>query len=295
MRIRDLERHADLWRNRSADFDLVDHGDLGAVRNFQGRSSSLQDRHPPALVALKGRSWYKAETARIERQRLLEVVNLDHNSHLLHGHRANLDLVLRRYLGRESCAGSPHVPWPAVSDNGLEPQSRPGPQPDQRPTFDSSAYHVPLRDQFEVFLDEHRAALFHCLDGLTDAQARHRAVPSKTTLLGLVKHATFVERVWFGETIAGRSRSEQGLPATPDESFDLDEGDTIVSVRTAYAEACEESRLIASGVGLDDVVTGNRRGPLPLRWVYLHLLRELAQHCGHADIVRERLLAEVSL
>ncbi len=35
---------------------------------------------------------------------------------------------------------------------------------------------------------------------------------------------------------------------------------------------------------------GDRRGPLPLRWVYLHMLRELAQHCGHADILREQLL-----
>ncbi|MCY7401436.1 MAG: DinB family protein [Nocardioides sp.] len=36
---------------------------------------------------------------------------------------------------------------------------------------------------------------------------------------------------------------------------------------------------------------GNRRGPLPLRWVLLHMIRELAQHCGHADILREQVLA----
>jgi hypothetical protein len=40
------------------------------------------------------------------------------------------------------------------------------------------------------------------------------------------------------------------------------------------------------------VVRGNRRGPLPLRWVYLHVLRELAQHCGHADILREQILRD---
>ena len=44
-------------------------------------------------------------------------------------------------------------------------------------------------------------------------------------------------------------------------------------------------------LGLDDIVTGNRRGPLPMRWIYLHALRELAQHCGHADILREQVLA----
>jgi Protein of unknown function (DUF664) len=36
--------------------------------------------------------------------------------------------------------------------------------------------------------------------------------------------------------------------------------------------------------------SGYRRGPLPLRWVYLHVLRELAQHSGHADILREQIL-----
>ncbi|WP_239095728.1 mycothiol transferase [Micromonospora lutea] len=36
----------------------------------------------------------------------------------------------------------------------------------------------------------------------------------------------------------------------------------------------------------------SRRGPLPLRWIYLHVLREFAQHCGHADILREQILSE---
>ncbi|HEY1157722.1 MAG TPA: DUF664 domain-containing protein, partial [Arthrobacter sp.] len=47
----------------------------------------------------------------------------------------------------------------------------------------------------------------------------------------------------------------------------------------------------AAPLGLDAIVTGNRRGPVPLRWVYLHMLREMAQHCGHADILREQILA----
>ncbi|OYO21164.1 hypothetical protein CGZ93_10825 [Enemella dayhoffiae] len=31
--------------------------------------------------------------------------------------------------------------------------------------------------------------------------------------------------------------------------------------------------------------------PLGLRWIQLHVLREHAQHCGHADILREQVLA----
>jgi hypothetical protein len=148
----------------------------------------------------------------------------------------------------------------------------------------------PARAQFEAFLDEHRRSLDACLDGLTEEQARRRLVPSRTTLLGLVKHATFVEKVWFDEAITCRSRAEIGISATPDESFVLDDDDTIDTVRRAHREACEASRRATSELGPDDVLRGNRRGPLPLRWVYLHVLRELAQHCGHADILREQVL-----
>jgi hypothetical protein len=141
-----------------------------------------------------------------------------------------------------------------------------------------------------VFLDEHRDELNRCLDGLTEEQARRSLVPSRTTLLGLVKHATFVEKVWFDEAVTRRSRAEIGLPATPDESFILHDDDTIATVQQAHREACESSRRATAILGLDDKLLGNRRGPLPLRWVYLHVLRELAQHCGHADILREQIL-----
>jgi len=157
------------------------------------------------------------------------------------------------------------------------------------PTLAEDVFHQPIRAQFEAFLDEHRAALNGCLNGLTEEQARRSLVPSRTTLLGLVKHATFVEKVWFDEAVSCRSRDEIGIPASPDESFILDDGDTIASIQRAHREACEESRRATAGLGLDDAVRGNRRGPLPLRWVYLHMLRELAQHCGHADILREQI------
>jgi hypothetical protein len=144
--------------------------------------------------------------------------------------------------------------------------------------------------QFETFLDEHRAVLSACLDGLTEEEARRALVPSKTTLLGLVKHATFVEKVWFEEAVTCRSRAEIGIPAGPEESFVLEDTDTIDTVRRAHLQACQSSRSAVDRLSVDDLVRGNRRGPLPLRWVYLHVLRELAQHCGHADILREQIL-----
>lgn len=104
----------------------------------------------------------------------------------------------------------------------------------------------------------------------------------------------FVEKVWFAEAVTGRSRDELGIVAGPDESFDLSSEDTVESVQRDYRTAIEESRAAVAGLGLDDLLPGNRRGPLPLRWIYLHVLRELAQHCGHADILREQILARRS-
>ena len=111
-------------------------------------------------------------------------------------------------------------------------------------------------------------------------------MPSSTTLLGLVKHATFVERVWFEEAVTGEPRSVTGIVTGPEESFELHPEDTIDSVLAAYRESIARSRSAVAGMSMDDVLTGNRRGPLPLRWIYLHVLRELAQHCGHGDILK---------
>jgi hypothetical protein len=151
---------------------------------------------------------------------------------------------------------------------------------------------APLRVQLEAFLDEHRAELNNCLDGLSEEQARRSLVPSRTTLLGLVKHAIFVERVWFDEAVTGRSRAEIGIPPTPDDSFILSDDDTIESIRQAHEEACAASRRAGAELDLDDVVSGNRRGDVTVRWIYLHVIREFAQHCGHADILREQILSE---
>jgi hypothetical protein len=147
------------------------------------------------------------------------------------------------------------------------------------------------RIQLEAFVEEYRSALEVTLDGLTEDQARRRLVPSATTLLGLLRHVTWMQRVWFEECVGGTSRRELGLVLSPDESFHLANDDTIASVTAAHRQACETARAAAADLPLDTVVTGHRAGPRTLRWVYLQVIRELAHHCGHADILREQVLA----
>jgi uncharacterized damage-inducible protein DinB len=147
------------------------------------------------------------------------------------------------------------------------------------------------REQIESFLHDNRVEVASLLEGLSEEQARRRLVPSLTTLLGLVKHAAFVERVWFDVALAGRSRAEVGLPDTVDESFTLADGDTVASVTRLYRAAWEASVQVAADHALDDLAMHNRRGPVSLRWIYLHMIRELARHAGHGDILREQVLA----
>jgi hypothetical protein len=99
-------------------------------------------------------------------------------------------------------------------------------------------------------------------------------------------------RVWFEECVGGTSRRELGLVQTPDESFRLADDDTVASVTAAHRKACATARAAVADLPLDAVVTGHRTGPRTLRWVYLQVLRELAHHCGHADILREQVLAD---
>ena len=148
------------------------------------------------------------------------------------------------------------------------------------------------RSQLDAFVEEYRSAIEATLVGLTEEQARRQLVPSATTLLGLLKHVTWMQRVWFEECVGGTSRSVLGLVQSPDASFELSDDDTVDSLTAAHQEACETARMVVAGLPLDTVVSGHRGGPRTLRWVFLQVLRELAHHCGHADILREQVLAD---
>lgn len=146
------------------------------------------------------------------------------------------------------------------------------------------------RALLEGMVDNQRDEISGILDNLDDEEARRRLVPSLTTPLALVKHATFVEKVWFHSRIAGVPRKEIGLPDTVEESFLLDPADTVESVRAAYRAACERSREVAAAHELDEQFDWHGN-PVSLRFVYAHMIQELARHAGHGDILVEQIQA----
>jgi hypothetical protein len=147
------------------------------------------------------------------------------------------------------------------------------------------------RELLEGLLDAQREEVADLLGDLDDTEARSRLVPSLTTPLGLVKHATFVEKVWFHSRVAGVPRAEVGLPDTVDESFALDPDDTVASVREAFLAACAHSRDVARGRDLEEQFPWHD-GPVNLRFIYGHMVAELARHAGHGDILVEQIRAQ---
>lgn len=146
-----------------------------------------------------------------------------------------------------------------------------------------------LVNRIDELIEHYRLAIHDSLEGLSDEEARARLVPSGTTLLGLVKHATFVEGVWFEQAVTGATYGAIGIASSPARSFGLRASDTVHGVQAAYRARWERSRATVAALDPGDVVDG--RGPRLVWALQLQVLRELAQHAGHADILREQVLA----
>jgi hypothetical protein len=149
----------------------------------------------------------------------------------------------------------------------------------------------PERETVEAFLDYQRASVFLKVRGLDRESATRRLVPSLTTVLGVVKHLSYVEAWWFQDIFAGGAVEYPWTDDDPDADFRIEEDDTIESVMSLYASMTEESRRIAAAANFDDVSQRQhpRRGTVfSLRWIVLHMIEETARHLGHMDILREQ-------
>ncbi|MFH8348978.1 DinB family protein [Streptomyces sp. NPDC018045] len=149
------------------------------------------------------------------------------------------------------------------------------------------------RATLEGWLDFYRTTLAQKCDGLTEEQLREAsAEPSPLTLLGLVQHMAEVERHWFRRVLDGAdippifSTDPDIRPA--DRGFALAEDATYAKSRLIWQAEMEHARENGAAHALED--TGLFRGSqVSLRWIYSHMIAEYARHCGHADLIRERI------
>lgn len=148
------------------------------------------------------------------------------------------------------------------------------------------------RANLEGWLDFYRATLASKCVGLTDEQLSTAcAAPSTLTLMGLVQHEAEVERNWFRRVLLGEDVPSIYGPRSVDGhsgGFDVAPGTSFETVHRTWQDEIAVAKANCAGRELDDT-SPFMDGTVTLRWIYTHLIAEYARHCGHADLLRERI------
>ncbi|MCX4677142.1 DinB family protein [Streptomyces sp. NBC_01433] len=161
------------------------------------------------------------------------------------------------------------------------------------------------RVSLESWLDFYRTTLAQKCDGLDEERLREASTaPSPITLLGLVHHMAEVERNWFRRVLAeedappiftseadpgaGAEEDAEGDAEGADGGFALDEGATYEGALSVWQAEIGRARENCAVRALEDT-SPFMGGRVTLRWIYTHMIGEYARHCGHADLVRERI------
>src|SRR6202167_4804770 len=112
------------------------------------------------------------------------------------------------------------------------------------------------RDQLRSWLVFYRATLLKKCSGLSFADLARRPVESSTmSLLGMLRHMTFVEQVWFDARFAGNDVVEY-YKRPDNREVDWTELDsaTLDEVVANFQRACETSDELARGHELQEFV-----------------------------------------
>ena len=134
------------------------------------------------------------------------------------------------------------------------------------------------RQVLTLLLQYQRESLARKVFGVSEVAARQSPVPSGTTLLWLVEHLAYAERLWIMRRFVG---GEKPAPVTTHQTVDS----ALAAYRDTWAAV---DAVIGAAPSLDELsVIADDRGHVTLRWIIAHLLEETARHAGHADILRE--------
>jgi uncharacterized damage-inducible protein DinB len=243
-------------------------------------------------------SAYQPQLLDVEVCCLIDVADVDRD--VMYGDRSHA----REHIALAGSAGIPDdrrvmTPSEPTGDSGTTPWSaatvHPGlwldPADDPR---DTGAELTDERDTLSEYLRAYRLTLeMKCADLDAEQLARRSVPPSTLSLLGLVRHMAEVERSWFRRVMAGQDPAK--LYCTDDNSdgdFDDARADPSVVEQawSAWRDEVDFAEQFTRGAS-DLSVVGTLRtgGTIQLREVLVHMLEEYARHCGHADLLRERI------
>ena len=144
------------------------------------------------------------------------------------------------------------------------------------------------------YLLHYRLTLEMKCAGLDASQLARRSVPPSTmSLLGLIRHMADVERNRFRRVMAGADAPPlYWSDDVPDADWAGAAADPEVVAEAWRAwrdEVAFAEQFVADSADLG-LLGGTWDGrPIPLRRIMVHMIEEYARHCGHADLLRERI------
>ncbi|KIA61159.1 hypothetical protein FG87_32530 [Nocardia vulneris] len=151
------------------------------------------------------------------------------------------------------------------------------------------------REDLISMLADQRDLFRITLRGIDDDQARKRTTVSELTLGGLLHHLISCERHWV-TVLVERDENAAIDPARFEGEYVMAEGETVAGLLAEWDEvAAATADLIRTVDSLDTSVPTPTAPWTPeriwwtVRFTLLHILREIAHHSGHADIIREEL------
>ncbi|WP_181010837.1 DinB family protein [Streptomyces sp. SM13] len=152
------------------------------------------------------------------------------------------------------------------------------------------------RTSLESWLDFYRATLVQkCADLPEKGLRQAAAAPSPITLLGLLQHLTEVERNWFRRVLAQEDVPPLFAPPAGGDGtqghaggWEPAEDSTHEQALARWEAEVATARQNCAARALDDT-SPFMGGQVTLRWIYTHMIGEYARHCGHADLIRERV------
>jgi uncharacterized damage-inducible protein DinB len=144
------------------------------------------------------------------------------------------------------------------------------------------------------YLRAYRLTMEMKCDGLDAAQLASRSVPPSTmSLLGLVRHMADVERNWFRRVMAGADAPPlywSQEVADADWLGAVADPAVVAAAWQAWRrEVAFAEQLVADSADLGVQGTMGDGTKVALREVLVHMIEEYARHCGHADLLRERI------
>jgi uncharacterized damage-inducible protein DinB len=144
------------------------------------------------------------------------------------------------------------------------------------------------------YLDHFRMTFEMKCQGLDAEQLAERSVPpSSMSLLGLLRHLASVEFHWTRRFIEGRMELARPFKSPEDRDLDFNGAvaDDAVVTEAWAAWRAEVAHAREAYDAADDLgaLVGPDGEQSELREIVVHLIEEYARHCGHADLLRERI------